>query len=245
MSIFLIQKDVQIDFITEVKSISPYMEISLENLSQISNKLDIFVPIGTIEFVHLFMKRSRLPIPKPINIPKALLHEHFLKRKIEYVHFPNTDYLEKYKISNSGNTYLFIKSVSEAKKLSKVIYNIKDFDNLPSDEYLISEFMEIDSEYRCFVHKDQLIDIRRYSGYMEKLPDFDIIHEMISTYHSSGTAPISYTLDVGITEKGTILIEVHDFYSIGTYGFSGQKLSTMFAQWFNNYRFFAPRNYDW
>jgi len=48
-----------------------------------------------------------------------------------------------------------------------------------------------------------------------------LIKQMIQDYKS---APKAYTLDVGINEKGTFIIECHTFFSCGLYGFTDYKL---------------------
>lgn len=50
-------------------------------------------------------------------------------------------------------------------------------------------------------------------------------------------APIAYTLDVAITDKGdTVVLEVHDFFSCGLYGFNDyRKLPYMLHRWYVNY----------
>ena len=57
------------------------------------------------------------------------------------------------------------------------------------------------------------------------------IKKMICTYTS---CPVAYTLDIAITEEGkTIVVEAHDFYSCGFYGFSAHsQIPCMLSQWF-------------
>ena len=59
---------------------------------------------------------------------------------------------------------------------------------------------------------------------------------MIDRYESIGDAPIAYTLDVGINDKGTFVIEVHDFFSCGLYGFADVGiLPSMLNRWFQEF----------
>ncbi|MMZ69105.1 hypothetical protein D1872_318800 [compost metagenome] len=54
------------------------------------------------------------------------------------------------------------------------------------------------------------------------LPDVELIKQMAASY---STSPEAYTLDVGVNHKeGTFLIEVHNMFSVGTYGFSENRL---------------------
>jgi hypothetical protein len=56
---------------------------------------------------------------------------------------------------------------------------------------------------------------------------------MIKAYKS---APIAYTLDIGITDYDTIVIECHDFFSCGLYGFANHAIyPNMLYKWFWQY----------
>ncbi|MNY01093.1 hypothetical protein D3C86_1336070 [compost metagenome] len=53
-------------------------------------------------------------------------------------------------------------------------------------------------------------------------PDVKLINDMISTYND---CPPAYTLDIGMNEDiGSFIIEVHNFYSCGLYGFNDWKI---------------------
>jgi hypothetical protein len=85
--------------------------------------------------------------------------------------------------------------------------------------------VNIVSEYRCFVHKNELVGIKHYSGDFNKFPDIFTIECMIQKYYDE--SPVSYTLDVGLIQVGkglyeTILIEINDFWAIGGYGLDGR-----------------------
>jgi hypothetical protein len=107
-------------------------------------------------------------------------------------------------------------------------------DILEPDIYMFSEPIDIVSEYRCFVYNNRLLGINNYSGDFTIFPDTDTIIEMIGEYTDS---PIAYTLDVGVIESGeTVIIEVHDFFSCGLYGFADMKnLPTMYSRWIVEY----------
>lgn len=75
--------------------------------------------------------------------------------------------------------------------------------------------------------------LQNYSGEFTKFPSVNKINAMIKHYKS---APIAYTLDVGVNDNGTFVIEVHDFFSCGLYGFSNYAiLPNMYYRWFNEY----------
>ena len=84
---------------------------------------------------------------------------------------------------------------------------------IPVGNHQISEYLRgIDSEWRAFVYKGKLVGLQNYCGEFTKFPSVRQINAMISAYKS---APVAYTLDVGVTDLGTVVIEVHDFFSCG------------------------------
>ncbi len=84
-------------------------------------------------------------------------------------------------------------------------------------EIMASDVVKFVSEYRTFVIEGNAYDCRKYSGQHRIVPDFDFIDATIKAYKS---APISYGIDFGVTDKGeTMLIEANDSYSLGNYGF--------------------------
>ena len=60
-----------------------------------------------------------------------------------------------------------------------------------------------------------------YSGELNYFPDIKEIENMIKDYGKE--APPAYTIDVGVNDDGTFLIEIHDFFSCGLYGFADYK----------------------
>lgn len=183
-----------------------YNDLSTKELS----KSDIFV--GSVDFMKAVFNKIGVFIPKPINIPKEL--SKFAGREI------SEGILENLKFP------CFIKPLEELKLFTGfVIKSTKDlnllYPEIKSDtKLLISEIVNFESEYRCFVYKGEWIDMKCYFGDFRKFPNVDIIQSAINSYSNS---PIAYAIDFGVTDKGeTKLIEVNDFYSCGTYGFFGE-----------------------
>lgn len=114
---------------------------------------------------------------------------------------------------------------------------INDREAYPVGNYQISDMTDIDAEYRCFVYKDELVGIHYYSGNFTVFPDYEQILKMKRAFsYLMGQAPVAYTLDIGVKwkegENETFVIECHDFYSCGLYGFSDlNKLPFMFNRW--------------
>lgn len=187
--------------------------------SEIPEKLEadkLYIPIGNVEFVIEYLKKYYNSEPKPINIPNELMNFEWTGRHI----FNGT---EKDIIGLK-----FVKSNEKIKHFTKVC------DRAPEGNYQISDLIDIKSEWRAFVYKSELVGLQNYSGEFDIFPDVNKIRQMINAYKLQ---PIAFTLDIAITKKKeTVVIEVHDFFSCGLYGFSEHKiLPHMFSKWFYSF----------
>lgn len=177
------------------------------------------IPVGSVQFMLEYFNRWFGFIPKPVNIPPALRMYEFTKRGTQIINLPQN--LNE----NNSNAILFIKSNT---KLKGFTGQVVDLTTLPADEYLVSEFIDLQSEWRGFVHRGELLDLRNYSGNPFNFPNVDIIRNMIEQYTN---APIAYTIDVAVTNnEQTVIIECHEFFSCGLYGFDHHKLPWMLSQ---------------
>ena len=184
---------------------------------------DGYIPSGTIQFVQKFLSTyHNIHKIYPINIPNELNNYEYLKRKVE---FP---YLTKGK--NSFPTEKFIKSDAKIKGFTNIANSI-ELEGI--ERFLVSDLIDIESEWRSFVFNGELVGLQNYLGNFTTIPNIGLIKKMIYQY---GNCPPSYSLDVGINDtEGTFLIEVHNFFSVGTYGFSNNKyLPQMFIQSFRH-----------
>lgn len=164
-----------------------------------------YIPIGSINFVLNFYKIYFDINLQPINIPLDLYRDKYLKRNV----ITNSEI----KIENPDKI-VFAKSLDKFKDFTELI-KIK---NLPlNKKLLISDEIEILSEWRIFVFNKKMVDIKNYSGDFKCFPNINIIEQMINDYKD---CPKSYTLDIAITPTDTVLIEVHQFFSCGLYGFN-------------------------
>lgn len=140
-------------------------------------------------------------------------------------------------ISFMGGGDWFIKSNDRIKGYKEFVSN-SEINSLtvPKGDYQVSTVLsqEIISEWRGFVFKGELVGLNNYLGRFDIFPNIKLIHEMICEYKSQ---PVAYTIDIAILEGGeNVLIEVHDFFSCGFYGFSDhRKIPYMFSQWFYEY----------
>lgn len=170
------------------------------------------VCIGSVEFTTMFFKKCNVEVPKYIGYPKEL--DEFLGRKIIETTFENLDDDYPYFVKPSEDVKLFTgDTVTKPQHLDY----IKQYGNCKNDTKVFkSEIVDFITEYRVFVSKGEIRGIKHYRGDFEKFIDVDVVHQMVEKYK---TCPSAFTLDVGLTTEGkTLLIEVNDMWSIGSYG---------------------------
>jgi hypothetical protein len=174
-----------------------------------------YIPIGSVEFVSKYITDYYGITPKPKNIPLELIGKNWAGRTV--INGTEKDIVgEKFVKSNDR-----IKSFTEFCKTA------------PEGNYQISDLIDIESEWRAFVFEGKLVGLQNYSGEFDVFPNVDKIKAMINAYK---TQPIAFTLDVAISNNDTVIIEVHDFFSCGLYGFSEHKiLPFMFSKWFYSF----------
>lgn len=181
------------------------------------------IPLGTIEFTQNYFKIFYgIEKENPIEIPSILRTEEFLKRKYSII---SSDKIPK-------NGYFFIKDVSQLKVFSYTgdmglfMYD-KIFDKPKKNDYSlhlnkkhlyqVSEVVKILSEYRIFVINNEIYSINNYDGDVRLFPDIKLIEKAILLWSTQKNCPKSYSLDVAITPRGTIILECHILFSTGIY----------------------------
>lgn len=181
------------------------------------------IPVGSLEFVFSFMEKY-YDIPKenirPINIPLELQMPLFLGRKYEEMKQEEMDF----------QTEKFVKSAEQYKTFTELVCNSNE---VPKGEYVVSDVIPIESEWRTFVFQKKMVGLQNYAGDFTLFPNVNQIQHMIDAYYD---CPPAYTLDVGVNEQGTFVIEVHPFVSCGLYGFKEHKyLPMMFTSAFRDF----------
>ena len=179
-----------------------------------------FVPIGSNEFVSEYLQKMYGVIPKPKNVPEELFR--FAYRTIK---------------NGTKKDVEFGKFVKSNDKIKFFTYEIesKNLDIVPEGNYQISSVIKnLPSEWRGFVYNNKLVGIQNYAGDFRDFPVPEFFDNIIKDYKS---APVAYTIDVAIDDGGLLyLIEIHDFFSCGLYGFADLKiLPYMFYRWFNDF----------
>lgn len=187
------------------------------------------IPIGSLEYVKNIIRiqlgltdKSKVVI-KPINVPKKLLDKKYTLRDIEEMGRDGLKF-----ILYRNNKEYFIKSATDCKKFDAMI--TKSISEVPADEkYFVSEVIDIECEWRVFVHKNIVRGVKLYSGdwrdslKTEGLAEF--IDEVVTEFNSELSA---YTIDIGKVGSKYCVIEAHNFISCGLYGFSYKNLPQMF-----------------
>ena len=85
--------------------------------------------------------------------------------------------------------------------------------------YVYEPIPNIVSEWRVYIHNNELEDLRNYSGEILKFPNMYDLKFLIASNRLKSILPKTYCIDVGILENGlNIVIEYNDMWAIGNYG---------------------------
>lgn len=124
-------------------------------------------------------------------------------------------------MANNEKQGIFIKPVAGGKLFTGTVINgIKDFracSGVPEDtEIWCSDAVNFVSEYRCFIRYGEILGVKHYKGDPFVAVSKAVLDNIIVDYKN---APNAYSIDLGTTDKGqTLLVEVNEGYSIGSYG---------------------------
>lgn len=180
------------------------------------------VIIGSVGATNAFFKACDIEPPTYLGYPMEI--SSFLGRDIFKTTVGElTDENYPCFIKPSEGIKLFTGEVIESYK--QIDWLKKYYDVTDDVPILVSGLVDFVSEYRCFVHEEELKGIQYYDGDFRVFPDVAVIEEIISGYYSGNVA---YTLDVGITSDGrTLLVEVNDMWAIGSYGMDAKTYALM------------------
>lgn len=189
-------------------------------------------PVGSVEFCVRWFKDVWGLTPLPKNVPDDLIP--LCHRKITYMEN------DPDKIMSTMGDKVFVK---DTRTIKSIWNGIKDNRNMmwifdgshnPHIHFQVSDLIDdIRSEWRCFVYEGKLVDIKNYAGDPFDIPERDYIEKTLIPAYKS--APVAYILDIAQTDLGTEVIEVHDFYACGLYGFNDPKYPFMLWRWFKEF----------
>lgn len=184
------------------------------------------VVVGYIDVCHAALKKLDISIPIEINYPPEL--QEFLGRKIWKSKI-------NYIASHPEQWNVFIKPAYASKKFTgRLVRGIGDLiacgDEFEDTEIWCSEPVNFLAEWRCFVRYGKILDVKIYKGDWRATFDYRVIEKAVNCYKS---APKGYAIDFGCTDKGeTLLVEVNDGYSLGSYGLSSLDYAKLLsARW--------------
>jgi len=181
-----------------------------------AESLDIQAHTVVVGFIEVFRKaiQKLTGVICPVyNYPEEL--RQFLGREIVQMDL-------RFIQNNPALWPVFIKPAEEVKTFTgRLITRDRDLvvtATLPGNTQVwVSTPVNFVSDYRCFVKNSKVMACRNYRGDPLIFPDSDQIKSMVVAWTNS---PAAYCLDVGVTDSGqTLLVEVNDAYSAGTYGF--------------------------
>jgi hypothetical protein len=194
--------------------------VPFQKVSDLTDNVPENVIMGGIDEVKEALRRLQIPVPPEINYPQEL--QDFLGRKIW------TSTINSI-AANPEKWNIFIKPMYASKKFTGVVVrSVKDLvgcgDQFQDTPIWCSEIVNFVAEWRCFVRYGEILDLRPYRGDWRKHFDYQVIESALKAYQ---TAPNAFAMDFGLTANGnTLLIEVNDGYSLGSYGLS----SLMYAK---------------
>lgn len=236
---------------TQNRYIHDYDDISNKDIKIAKFGKGINVPVGSLEFVGSFLENVKgSSYMKPIEIPDFLQKKEYLKREYKICKFKDLPKTGTYFIKDAS----FLKCGQPNMHFMPFINDtlFKSTDDWEEHDYVCSEVLPIiDAEYRVLVNEDNIVGVQFYSGtkIIEEtdydfgfispyagilcFPDGDMLESVIKDIKafrvSGGIFPKSYTIDVAVTPRGTVLLELHNFVSCGTYGFCDKVLINMYS----------------
>ncbi len=94
----------------------------------------------------------------------------------------------------------------------------------------VCEPIDIQSEFRVYVHDGDIIGVKHYYGDWEKVPSREFIKQIVKTYKP---CPVAYGIDIGVNDYYGFVIEVNDGCNLGNYGIDAIHYGEMIvSRWF-------------
>lgn len=126
----------------------------------------------------------------------------------------------------------FIKPIRNKAFTGKVIHSLSDLigcGNQHEDyEILVSEPISIMGEWRGFILNDRILDVRPYGSLTDYQKGYEgykahysekTIDQMMADFRLWKGRPVACSMDICVTKDGrTLLLEMNDAYSLGSYG---------------------------
>jgi len=159
--------------------------------------------------------------PEPIDYPSFVIRDLLTTRDVGKIKMK--DIIRGY---TTGE--IFIKPV-KTKLFDGMLVTKKEdlnyFRGFEEELVWASDKIDINSEWRAYIHNNKLVQCSNYAGDFTLVPDYTYIQKLIDNYEQP---PVSYTIDVAVLKDGrTDVVEFNDFWAIGSYGLDGIKYVEM------------------
>lgn len=186
----------------------------------ISEKIENVLIVGGVQnclkYFEAFGK-----LPNLLDYPTELWH--LMDRKIAKSTLGEIRKMFGNTIESEKVEPIFMKSVGQKRFTGYVVSEYKDLlksIKLPNEEEIyISPVLKFESEWRCYVHKGEIVKISHYRGDPCSFPFRPDVISAVKKFTKSGNSPVAYCLDFGITNYNvTVLVEANDMYALGNYG---------------------------
>lgn len=186
------------------------------------------IPVGTIEFTRRALAhQGYTDVLRPIEVPYFLQNDRFLNREYRIVLRDELPKQGRYFIKRASSLKSSLPSVEDMGSFNREGYS-------KSDLFVVSGVLELESEFRVLVCNDDVVGVQYYNGDCLAFPDTAVIREAVTEIWKQRLRgkllPRAYTLDFGVGEQGTSLIEMHNFVACGTYRYDGSDLPCMYAE---------------
>lgn len=165
------------------------------------------IPVGSVEWTENVSGRSL----KVYNIPEQLRRPPYVLRTV----FEANKFILEACLQSGP---LFVKSAVKNKAFAADI--IRSVVEVPEQEkYFCSEPVTFTEEWRAFVYRDRVLDVKQYAGSWDQ-PLTKVESQWLNSLVRSRFVPLAaYTIDFGRTKNGVELVEIHNFVACGLYGF--------------------------
>lgn len=128
-------------------------------------------------------------------------------------------------IGNSDDVMnIFVKPKSKPKLFTGFVVNsnldLNRFEGIAKDTDLYcSSVVSWLSEYRVFVNKSKIVDIKNYDGDESLKLNMEVVENAINDFEKSTQRTDAYGIDFGVLDNGsTAMIEWNDGFALGSYG---------------------------
>lgn len=173
------------------------------------------IPVGSIKFIQTalvltthqndYMLHSKLEVPAELRKPEFLGRKYYVGALQGRAH-----------IINSKKRY-FVKTLTPVHSQNAIVQgtHISESKAFGQSDIIISEVLDILSEWRVFVFRGHIVNVACYRiNKQVASPDLKNVQKMIDTMLY---APPAYVIDVAVTSSGTFVLEVYNFLGVELY----------------------------